>query len=201
MSKHPNRESDTMVTIEAPRFDRPEVEIRASTRRKKTGTAHWSGSRIVVQIPARIRGRERTTFVDDLVERLMSQRPQNSAGDGALEGRAMELAAIYNDGVVPRSVRWVKNQQARWASCSPASKEIRISNRLRQCPAWVIDAVLVHELAHLQEVGHTAKFNELADRYPQQHESALFLEGYALGLGLRIEEGDVDIPSVEEPSP
>ena len=56
----------------------------------------------------------------------------------------------------------------------------------------MIDAVLVHELAHLQEVGHTARFNELADRYPRQQDSALFLEGYALGLGLRIEEGDVD---------
>ena len=80
-------------------------------------------------------------------------------------------------------------------SCSPASREIRISSRLRQCPEWVIDAVLVHELAHLQEVGHTAKFNQLAERYPRQLESALFLEGYALGLGLRIEEGDVDVPS------
>jgi hypothetical protein len=195
MSKHPGKEGDTTITVEPPRFDRPEVEIRASSRRKKTGTAHWSGSRIVVLIPARIRGRERTTFVDDLVERLMTQRPQNAAGDGALEERAMELAELYNDGVVPSSVRWVKNQQARWASCSPASREIRISSRLRQCPAWVIDAVLVHELAHLQEVGHTQKFNELADRFPRQQESALFLEGYALGLGLRIEEGDVDVPS------
>jgi hypothetical protein len=123
----------------------------------------------------------------------MTQRPQNAAGDGALEERALALAEEYNDGVVPSSVRWVKNQQARWASCSPASREIRISSRLRQCPQWVIDAVLVHELAHLQEVGHTAKFNELAERYPQQLESALFLEGYALGLGLRIEEGDVDV--------
>jgi hypothetical protein len=195
MSKHTGKEGDTTITVEPPRFDRPEVEIRASSRRKKTGTAHWSGSRIVVLIPARIRGRERTTFVDDLVERLMTQRPQNAAGDGALEERAMELAELYNDGVVPSSVRWVKNQQARWASCSPASREIRISSRLRQCPAWVIDAVLVHELAHLQEVGHTQKFNELADRFPRQQESALFLEGYALGLGLRIEEGDVDVPS------
>jgi hypothetical protein len=96
---------------------------------------------------------------------------------------------------MPSSVRWVKNQQARWASCSPASKEIRTSNRLRQCPAWVIDAVLVHELAHLQEVGHTARFNEIANRFERQAESALFLEGYALGLGLRIEEGDVDVIS------
>jgi Zn-dependent protease with chaperone function len=196
MAKHKNSSADTIVTVEPPRFDRPEVEIRASSRRKKTGTAHWSGSRIVVQIPARIRGRERAAFVDDLVVRLLSQRPQNAAGDASLEERAKVLAELYNDGVQPSSVRWVKNQQARWASCSPASKEIRVSSRLRQCPEWVIDAVLVHELAHLQEADHSARFSEIADRHPRQAESALFLEGYALGLGLRIEEGDVDVPTL-----
>jgi hypothetical protein len=180
------------VSIEPPRFDRPEVEIRASPRRKKTGTAHWSGSRIVVQIPARLRGRERTIFVDNLVERLLTQRPQNAAGDASLEDRARVLAELYNNGILPSSVRWVTNQQARWASCSPASREIRVSNRLRQCPEWVIDAVLVHELAHLQEADHSPLFYEIAERHPRQAESELFLEGYALGLGLRIEDGDVD---------
>ncbi len=193
MAKHKNASPDTIITVEPPRFDRPEVEIRASSRRKKTGTAHWSGSRIVVQIPARIRGRERAAFVDDLVVRLLTQRPQNAAGDTSLEERARELAVEYNDGVEPSSVRWVTNQQARWASCSPASREIRVSSRLRQCPAWVIDAVLVHELAHLQEADHSARFHEIADRFTRQAESALFLEGYALGLGLAIEEGDVDV--------
>ena len=191
MARRPTS-SETTVLIEPPRFDRPEVEIRASSRRKKTGTAHWSGSRIVVQIPARLRGRERVAFVDDLVVRLLTQRPQSSAGDATLEDRAMVLAEIYNDGVVPKSVRWVNNQQARWASCSPASREIRVSSRLRQCPEWVIDAVLVHELAHLQEADHSAQFYAIADRHPRQGDSGLFLEGYALGLGLRIEESDVD---------
>lgn len=184
--------SATFVTIEPPQFDRPEVEIRASARRKKTGAAHWSGSRIVVQIPARMHGRERRLFVDELVQRLMSQRPQNAAGDAALEERARVLAELYNDGVEPTTVRWVSNQQARWASCSPATREIRVSSRLRQCPAWLIDAVLVHELAHLQEADHNARFYEIANRHPRQGDSALFLDGYALGLGLRIEEGDVD---------
>ena len=95
--------ADTSSPIEPPRFDRPEVEIRASTRRKKTGTAHWSGSRIVVQIPARLRGRERAAFVDDLVERLLTQRPQNAAGDASLEERAKVLAELYNDGVAARA--------------------------------------------------------------------------------------------------
>src|ERR1019366_9586873 len=119
------------ILIEPPRFDRPEVEIRASSRRKKTGTAHLPASRIVVQIPARLRGRERVAFVDALVVRLLTQRPQSSAGDATLEERAVVLAELYNDGVLPSSVRWVNNQQARCACCSPACREVRVSGRLR----------------------------------------------------------------------
>jgi hypothetical protein len=181
-----------LVTVIAPRFDRPEVEIRASPRRTKTGNAHWSGSRIIVQIPARLRGRARDVFVDELVERLLTQRPAAAGHDAALQERAVTLAELYNDDVAPTSVRWVSNQRQRWASCSPATREIRVSTRLRQCPDWVIDAVLVHELAHLQEIDHSAAFYEIADRHPRQRECALFLEGYALGLGLRDEDCDVN---------
>lgn len=194
MARRATPSTPASVQIDPPRFDRPEVEIRASTRRQKTGTAHWSGSRIVVQIPARLRGRERARFVDDLVERVLTQRPQVAAGDAALEERARVLAELYTDAVMPASVRWVANQRARWASCSPATREIRVSTRLRQCPEWVIDAVLVHELAHLHEADHSEAFRALADRHPRQGDSALYLDGYALGLGLRIEAGDVDGP-------
>jgi hypothetical protein len=184
--------SGAEVTIEPPRFDRPEIEIRASSRRTKTGTAHWSGSRIIVLIPASLRGRGRQDFVDELVERLLVQRPQSTGNDASLEERAGVLAELYNDGVKPSSVRWVSNQRHRWASCSPATREIRISTRLQHCPEWVIDAVLVHELAHLHESDHSARFYEIADRHPRQAESALFLDGYALGLGLTMERADVD---------
>jgi len=126
----------------------------------------------------------------------MVQRPQNAGGDGALEERARCLAEQYNDMVMPASVRWVSNQQARWASCSPGTREIRVSSRLRQCPEWVIDAVLVHELAHLQEADHSVRFYEIANRHPRQVDSATYLDGYALGLGLRIEAGDVDGPGI-----
>lgn len=181
------------ISVEPPRFDRPEVEVRASAKRKKTGTAHWSGSRIVVQIPARLRGKERQRFVDDLVERLLAQRPQNAGGDASLEERARVLAELYVEGVEASSVRWVANQRRRWASCSPATREIRVSSRLRQCPEWVIDAVLVHELSHLIEADHSPAFYELANRHPRQHECEVFLDGFALGLGLAIESGDVDV--------
>jgi hypothetical protein len=46
----------------------------------------------------------------------------------------------------------------------------------------VLDAVVVHELAHLLEPGHTARFRALEARYPRRAEADVFLEGYALGL-------------------
>ena len=57
---------------------------------------------------------------------------------------------------MPASVRWVTNQNARWGSCTPGDRTIRLSDRLQQMPGWVVDYVLVHELAHLLEAGHTA---------------------------------------------
>ena len=50
---------------------------------------------------------------------------------------------------VPASVRWVTNQNGRWGSCTPADRTIRISHRIQDMPDWVIDYVLLHELAHL----------------------------------------------------
>ncbi len=80
-----------------------------------------------------------------------------------------------------RSIRWVGNQQHRWGSCTSRTGEIRISERLRFVPGWVLDAVLVHELAHLIEPTHSARFRRLANRYPRTEEADTFLAGYTLG--------------------
>jgi predicted metal-dependent hydrolase len=184
----PTGGATTTVTQVPAAFDRPELEIRASARRTKTGSAHWEGTRIVVSIPSRLRGRERDQFVDELVRRAMRERPQSAAHDAALEERARVLAELYTDARLPSSVRFVGNQRRRWASCSPATGEIRLSSRLRNVPDWVLDAVLVHELAHLHVVDHSPEFHAIADRHPRQGDAELFLDGYQLGLGIAGEE-------------
>ena len=63
-----------------------------------------------------------------------------------------------------------------------ATREIRISSRLRAAPPWVLDAVIVHELAHLLEPNHSPRFRELEGRYPRRRDADVFLEGYLLGL-------------------
>lgn len=170
---------------EGPGSDRshPEVVVRTSSRRRKTAAAYWEGSRIVVVLPAHVRRADRPELIEWLVGRVLAKRPGAVASDDALAERAAVLADRYVDGVRPASIRWVTNQGKRWASCSSQSQDIRLSHRLRAVPEWVLDATIVHELAHLLHADHSPAFHAVANRHPRQQEALVFLEGYSLGLG------------------
>ena len=71
---------------------------------------------------------------------------------------------------------WVTNRTAHWGSCY--SGEIRISHRLRAALRWVLDSVLVHEVAHLTYSDHARALHRLAGREC----AGLFLAGCSLGL-------------------
>ncbi len=166
----------------------PEVEIRTSTRRRKTSEAKWVGGGIVVTLPAHLTGEVREKTITWLVDRLVAKHPLRAAvGDEELMARARALCERYRMESRPTSVRWVTNQTARWGSCSFHSGEIRISHRLRSVPDWVLDAVLVHELAHLAHPNHSPAFHRLADRFPRHAEAGIFLAGYGLGLAAPAE--------------
>jgi hypothetical protein len=172
----------TSSGIGAPTPDRPDVEVRTSTRRRKTATAFWEGGRIVVVMPSHVRRADRAELVDWLVARVLAKRPRAGASDEALGVRAAALADRFVDGVRPSAIRWVTNQEKRWGSCSAESGEIRLSHRLQGAPEWVVDATIVHELAHLVHPNHSTGFHSLANRHPRQHDATLFLEGYSLGI-------------------
>jgi hypothetical protein len=137
---------------------------------------------VVVVLPARLPKAERGELVDGLVRRVLAQRPHLNTSDKDLVLRCASLGDRYLGGVRPASVRWVSNQNRRWGSCTSRSGEIRISDRLRVVPGWVLDAVLVHELAHLVEPSHSPRFRRLAGRYPRTAEADVFLAGFTLGL-------------------
>jgi predicted metal-dependent hydrolase len=67
----------------------------------------------------------------------------------------------------------------RWGSCTPATGTIRISDRLARMPGWVLDYVLVHELAHLAVPGHSPAFWRLVHRYPKAERAM----GYLIAKG------------------
>jgi Protein of unknown function DUF45 len=168
----------------------PEVEVRISKRRKKTSEAKWVAGRIVVSVPAHLSVESRQKTVDWLVERLLTRHQlQSGLTDDDLLARATELSDRYLVGAHPVSVRWVTNQTARWGSCSYYSGHIRLSHRLRVVPGWVLDSVLVHEVAHLTHADHSPAFHKLAGAYPRHKEAGIFLAGYGLGLSNPIPPG------------
>jgi hypothetical protein len=156
----------------------PEVEVRRSKKRRRTVSAYRDGERIIVLIPASLTRKEEAEWVETMVARVQRSEARQIPDNDELMGRAAELSDRYLAGRArPRSVRWVDNQRSRWGSCTPADRTIRLSSRLQSMPDWVIDYVLVHELAHLIEPGHDAAFWSWVDRYPDAERA----KGYLLG--------------------
>jgi predicted metal-dependent hydrolase len=179
-----------MATVPA---TEPVVEVRRSRRRRSTVAAYREDDRVVVMIPARMSRAEEQEWVATMLARLERSERRRRPSDATLMRRARDLNARYLDGAAtPGTVRWVDNQNSRWGSCTPADRAIRLSRRLEGMPGWVIDYVLVHELAHLIEVGHTARFWRLVDRYPKAERAKGFLEGVAAASQLGIVADDPD---------
>lgn len=160
-----------------------DVEIRRSTRRRRTVSAYREGDRSIVLVPAGLAPAEERRIVARLLDRLDAKEAKRQApGDDHLLARARELSRRHLRGRArPASVRWVTNQRRRWGSCTPADGSIRISTRLHDMPDWVLDYVLVHELAHLIEANHGPRFWALVDVYPQAARARGFLEGHVHG--------------------
>ena len=170
-----------------PKPPTPQVEVRRSRKRRRTVAAYREDDKVIVMIPARLSVAEEREWVATMVARLEKSEKRRRPSDSGLQRRATELSERYLDGRArPRTVRWVDNQNSRWGSCTPSDKSIRLSRRLQGMPAWVIDYVLVHELAHLLEVGHTPVFWQWVDRYPKAERAKGFLEGVAAASQLDI---------------
>lgn len=156
------------------------VEVRRSARRRRTVTAYREAGRTVVLVPARMPAREIAAYVADLVGRLEARERRTRGSDSELAARAGALSRRYLGGsAVPTSVRWVTNMRTRWGSCTPLDGTIRLSHRLAAMPAYVVDYVLVHELAHLLVPGHGRDFEALMSAYPHLERARAFLDGVA----------------------
>jgi predicted metal-dependent hydrolase len=168
-----------------------EVEVRRSRRRRRTVSAYRDGGRTVVLIPARFTRSEEAEWVAAMVKRLEAQDKRRRPSDAALARRAGELSARYLGGHArPTSVAWVSNQNSRWGSCTPMDGTIRISSRVRGMPSWVLDYVLLHELAHLLEPRHGPSFWALLQSYPRTERARGYLEGVSAASGLDVSDTD-----------
>jgi predicted metal-dependent hydrolase len=172
-----------------------DIEVRRSRRRRRTVSAYREGGRTIVLIPDRFTKAEERQWVATMVERLAKGDQRRRPSDAQLSRRAAELSRQFLGGRArPTSIRWVTNQNSRWGSCTPADGSIRISTRLQGMPSYVIDYVLLHELAHLLAANHGPDFWALLDGYPQLERARGYLEGVAATAGLDLSDGPLEEP-------
>ncbi len=152
------------------------------TRRRKHVEAVLEGDRLKVSFPRWMSLDEARATADELAER-MRRRVDPSCIDIAT--RARRVAKQYRL-PRPKSVRWVDNMRQRWGSCTPDDGAIRISSRLAAYPAWVLDYVLVHEVAHLVEANHGPGHDALVARYPLAERA----RGFLIAVDLDPDRGD-----------
>jgi predicted metal-dependent hydrolase len=162
------------------------VEVVRSRRRHKTVQARQVGDVVRVSVPATMSRAEEERWVNEMLRRI-GRRQHPASAD--LHARAGALASRFGL-AMPTSTRWVDNQLYRWGSCTPSDGTIRISSRLAKEPQWVLDYVLVHELAHLHVSGHGKAFWEIVNRYPLAERA----RGFLMARGLEDPDG---MPALE----
>lgn len=148
-----------------------EVNVIRSDRRTKTAQAKLSGQRVEIRIPSGCSPDEEAELVDHFTDKFERARLATMTD---VTKRARRLAQKY-ELPEPTSIKWVSNQKGRWGSCTPADGTIRLSDRLASFPSWVLDYVIVHELAHLVEPSHNQRFWGLVAAYPLTERARGFL--------------------------
>ena len=159
-----------------------ETRVVRSSRRRKTVSARVEDGVLIVQVPSRISEKEAQGWVDRMKRRMASRLERDALNSHEdLQRRALRLSQRYFDAPLHfESIEYVTNQRSKYGSCSPGSRRIRISHRLASMPSFVLEYIIVHELAHLVEPNHGERFWELVRRYPLTERAIGFLMGAGL---------------------
>jgi predicted metal-dependent hydrolase len=60
---------------------------------------------------------------------------------------------------------FVQRMKTKWGGCNPHARTIRLNTDLAKKPRECLEYIVVHELTHLLEPTHNARFIALMDQY------------------------------------
>ncbi len=143
----------------------PPIRIVATRRRRRTVAARLRSGVLEIMVPDSMPVAERRRWAEVMRERIERRIRRSVPTDERLERRARALnARLFGGRLRWRSIGFAEMVH-QWASCAYVSGEIRVAKRARDLPEWVLDYLLVHELAHLEHSDHGPGFWEMVNRY------------------------------------
>ena len=170
-----------------------DVEVVRDGRLRTRVHWEWSGNRVRIRVPRRAPKREVDRMVAEIVDEVKSKRARVRArADADLEAMARQINRKYFDREIEwHSIRWVSNMRKRLGSCTtggPTEGDIRISDRIKGWPQWVIEYVVAHELAHRKHPNHSKEFWAYLACHPKAERARGFIMGIAFQLGEDAED-------------
>jgi predicted metal-dependent hydrolase len=154
------------------------VRVIASRKRRRTVAARLRSGVLELMVPATMSHAERQHWADVMMRRLQRRNERSRPSDQKLLERARRLNERHFEG----GLRWTSvgfaEMRHQWGSCTFTDGAIRIASRAAALPDWVLDYLLMHELAHLLHSDHGPAFHEVEDRYPLSERA----RGYLMAL-------------------
>jgi hypothetical protein len=147
------------------------VIVTRSRKRRRSVGAQLVGGTLRLAIPSWMSKAEEAHWIDEMSRRFM----RKMSTDRFHLGRRAAGLAKRLDLPAPTDIRWATDMTARWGSCTPELGTIRISDRLAAFPDWVVDYVIVHELAHLVVLNHDDDFWRLVHRFEMSERAIGYL--------------------------
>lgn len=159
-------------------YVRQDKRLRKSSRweRQKDGS-------ILLRIPYRFPKRQIGNLLDQVSAQLMSRELMaERRTDAELQLRAQAINRKYFGSKIKwKAIRWVGNMERRLGSCTnggPTDGHIRISDKMKNWPEWVVDYVIAHELVHRLHDNHSQDFwDALTAGYPLTERARGFIRG------------------------
>lgn len=152
------------------------VTVIRSPRRRKTVSAGVVNGELVIHIPAKMSQREELEWTRRMKEKIVKKRRSQRKSSTDLLKRAQKInKKLFCGKLEIGSITYSDNQKKRRGSCNTLSGSIRISSRLASMPEWVLDYVIVHELAHLVYGDHSKNFWTLVNQYKLAERARGFL--------------------------
>jgi predicted metal-dependent hydrolase len=164
------------------------VSVNPDSRLRRTVRWMLRGSEIQMRVPQSMNRSQIEKMIEDILPRIARQRKRaRKQADVNLMTRAAEINAAYFGGELTwHTIRWVKNMDRRLGSFTTGGTtdgDIRISERIRRWPQYVIDYILAHEMCHRIFPNHSAEFWAYLSRYPHTEKAIGFVEGVAYAEG------------------
>jgi predicted metal-dependent hydrolase len=154
------------------------VRVIASRRRRRTVAARLRSGVLELMVPATMSHAERQHWAEVMMRRLQRRNDKSRPSDEKLVQRARRLNERHFGGRLQWTSIGFAEMQHQWGSCTFTNGAIRIAGRAAALPNWVLDYLLMHELAHLVHSDHGPAFHEAENRYPLSERA----RGYLMAL-------------------